>query len=70
MLGKTTLDEFRSIQSIVSLICHFNIDSNMFDPKGREYLKNVIGIADEDIRLILKFNTTIGRDLKPLIEFI
>jgi len=70
LLGKITLNEFRSIQSICGLICHFNIDSNIFDSEGREYLKNVIGIADEDIRLILKFNTTIGRDLKPLIEFI
>jgi len=69
LLGKTTLDEFRSIQSIASLICHFNIDSNMFDNEGREYL-NTIGIADEDIRLIYKLNTTVGRDLKPLIEFI
>ena len=70
LLGKTTLNEFRSIQSICGLISHFNIDSNIFDSEGREYLKNVIGIADEDIRLILKFNTTIGRDLKPLIEFL
>ncbi len=70
MLGKITLNEFRSIQSIVNLICHFNIDSNMFDSQGREYLKNVIGIAEEDIRLVYKLNTTVGRNLKPLIEFI
>ncbi len=70
LLGKITLDEFRSIQSIASLISHFNLDSNMFDHEGREYLKNVIGIAEEDISLVYKLNTTVGRDLKPLIKFI
>ena len=31
LLGKITLNEFRSIQSICGLICHFNIDSDIFD---------------------------------------
>ena len=70
LLGKTTLNESRSIESLVRLICHFRIDSNIFDSEGRAYLKNVIGISDEDISLIYKLNTTVGRDLKPLIEFI